>query len=1355
MPAGFIWFRPPHWTLKCNKLMTQGTRDKLRTSLVRLLKGLVIALGGFSLLAYLVAATVSHYPQRIAASLSTLLGIPVQVEHAQVDWHPLFPGLRLQGVAIGSGVDQAEVRTAVVGLDFTRIFKYPASNLAHATLMGVKLHVIREPGNNLHVLGLPLSGDRDAAGTRSALPVQLRLADAEVIWEDRQNKRPPLRIAPVSFEIDETHEHLRLAAFAHSPRGELMLAAELAGDLSGLAWSGRSRMIANRFDVAALLGDYLPEQYRLSNLVLNGDLVITWDGAAPVGVQGRVDMANVRLIGDAAMQFGHLGADIAFLRESDAWRLELTEVLVTRAGRTWPASTLTLQLKNAAPGLTEIRAAADFLRLEDLAAILQVRSPWAELDALLTRYALRGDVHNGQIELIRGADRSEWRAAASFSEVSTAAAGKIPGLTKLSGSLRARSGHVQIELDSRSLAVDFGDLFRSPLGFDRAAGRLDWLQVSEAAWELSSDDLRLSNAELTTRTRLRISAAQNEPLFVDLRSDFSSPDVSIAGRYYPTRIMRPALVQWLDRGIVSGSIPRGGLVIHGPIADFPFADTHNGHFEVLFDVDDLQLDFRNEWPPLTDMSAEIRFHALSLDIAASEARIYDSRVEGAHGRFERLYPATPLVIQGKVAGPLGDELRLLRESPLRTRFSAFTQAVRPSGQARLTLDLAIPMHPTDSYTVNGALQFLGAGLDLKGWDLPLTDIRGRLSFDRNSLRGQGIRARGLDTDLDIAVEPTRHGTRIAAHGRLEVPVISALVPQLPLHDARGASRFDIGVTIPNPGQAADIPVWLDVHSDLRGIEIAAPPPLGKDRAAARTLDVRIPLSGRRHDLRLSYAGLLSAVVAQDFSRGGIQLGPDQAELPDRPVFSVRGQIAELELEKWSEYSKQMASKGGAATLPELDAVVAIGQVRFGELRIPEVELKISHSGKELRGAVSSAPIQGRFTAPYPGFDPLTLDLDYLKVQFDDDHVQSAQSAEPHRADPRDWPSFRVSCKTLVVNDADLGALTLRTTPENNGLTISQLALSGAALNADTTGAWRHSSAGVTTRLTGTLATPNLGQLLQQLGFARQLDDNGAKAEFDLQWPGDPGEITRREFTGHLDLELDRGRFLDIDPGVGRVVGLLNFNALQRRLRLDFSDLFKKGLSFDRITGTFTLDQGQAYTNDLAIEGPSGTIKLAGRTGLTTRDVDHLVTVTPKLDATLPVAGAIAGGPVAGIAVLVAQQLMSEKVDELNRFQYSVRGPWADATVKLENSGSIAKLFRSHDQDPDQTSPTNSGAAASATDDAVGDVRDAEDPDLKQLPPTDGEKPDNEIQNSTNPIQRIFENLGSEGTGLEVLEDVAQ
>jgi uncharacterized protein YhdP len=121
--------------------------------------------------------------------------------------------------------------------------------------------------------------------------------------------------------------------------------------------------------------------------------------------------------------------------------------------------------------------------------------------------------------------------------------------------------------------------------------------------------------------------------------------------------------------------------------------------------------------------------------------------------------------------------------------------------------------------------------------------------------------------------------------------------------------------------------------------------------------------------------------------------------------------------------------------------------------------------------------------------------------------------------------------------------------------------------------------------------------------------------------------------------------------------------LPRRLSLDFSDIFQKGFSFDRIEGDFILKDGNATTQNLVMDGPAARIEAQGRIGLGARDYDQIVTVNPNVTSSLPVAGAVVGGLGVGAAMLLAQQILEPEIDKATRVKYRVSGPWDNPEVK--------------------------------------------------------------------------------------------
>jgi uncharacterized protein YhdP len=149
----------------------------------------------------------------------------------------------------------------------------------------------------------------------------------------------------------------------------------------------------------------------------------------------------------------------------------------------------------------------------------------------------------------------------------------------------------------------------------------------------------------------------------------------------------------------------------------------------------------------------------------------------------------------------------------------------------------------------------------------------------------------------------------------------------------------------------------------------------------------------------------------------------------------------------------------------------------------------------------------------------------------------------------------------------------------------------------------------------------------------------------------------------LRLVLEDGRLRDVEPGAGRMLGLLSVAQLPRRLSLDFRDVTDQGLAFDSVKGDFELRAGNAFTQNLVLKGPAVDIGIVGRTGLATEDYDQTMVVSGNTSGPLAVAGALAAGPVVAAGVLVLSQLFKDQLQGLARVYYHVTGPWSAPVVE--------------------------------------------------------------------------------------------
>jgi uncharacterized protein YhdP len=197
---------------------------------------------------------------------------------------------------------------------------------------------------------------------------------------------------------------------------------------------------------------------------------------------------------------------------------------------------------------------------------------------------------------------------------------------------------------------------------------------------------------------------------------------------------------------------------------------------------------------------------------------------------------------------------------------------------------------------------------------------------------------------------------------------------------------------------------------------------------------------------------------------------------------------------------------------------------------------------------------------------------------------------------------------------------------------------------------------------------DLGGMLKALGFSGLIEGGQTQAELQATWPGAPSAFELQRVDGRLSATVGKGRVLEVNPGAGRLFGLLSLTEIPRRLALDFSDFFKSGLAFNEITGSFTLDGGNAFTEDLRIDSPAAEILVRGRTGLKLKDYDQTMEVLPRAGSMLPAIGAIAAGPAGAALGAVAQAVLQQPIKQMARTLYRVQGSWAEPDIDVIDRG---------------------------------------------------------------------------------------
>ena len=201
-----------------------------------------------------------------------------------------------------------------------------------------------------------------------------------------------------------------------------------------------------------------------------------------------------------------------------------------------------------------------------------------------------------------------------------------------------------------------------------------------------------------------------------------------------------------------------------------------------------------------------------------------------------------------------------------------------------------------------------------------------------------------------------------------------------------------------------------------------------------------------------------------------------------------------------------------------------------------------------------------------------------------------------------------------------------------------------------------------------LEVDDAGALLARLGMPGVVRGGQGLLAGQIGWLGAPLALHPPSLEGELELGLERGQFLQADPGLAKLLGVLSLQALPRRLTLDFRDIFSEGFAFDSVRGTARIAQGVISSDRLEMKGVNAAVWLAGSADLAHETQDMRALVIPELNAGGASLLASFAHPMIGLGGLIAQYLIGKPLQEAATQQFHITGSWADPKVeKIERT----------------------------------------------------------------------------------------
>ncbi len=820
---------------------------------------------------------------------------------------------------------------------------------------------------------------------------------------------------------------------------------------------------------------------------------------------------------------------------------------------------------------------------------------------------------------------------------------------------------------------------------------------------------------------------------LDLDVQFEHARMSAIHKYLP-RTIDGDVRHWLGQALLAGEVRPGTLEVHGPLAAFPYdgQDADAGRFSVEGKIVDATLDYLPEWhkeghsaawPRIESLNGRFAIDRTALTILADTgiARLPGHSASVDVGpvvaHIDDMAQDALLVLDGQTRGDVPGYLALLNGSALDGLTDGVFRPMRGSGSVHMPLVLNIPLARASQMALRGEVNFDRAdvGLDPK---LPqVRQVNGKVIFTRDQVRAVDLKGQWLGGPVAASGVVGAGDRRLTLTGRADM---KALREWDEGHSAM-LKRFDgeLGyrATI---AQVAGGGVNVDVSSDLLGLAMDLPAPLGKPARTAMPLRA----TWRTHGSQ-ARTGALEVVLNQS-NRLRIEQGARRdvnapqiaraAVAIDRPlVLPTAGLRVDVRLDRtdslpWrdllgdldpepsgeSQASARTCAGSGSITAgspcstsstramigPQRDLHLQVGHLVIGRFVLDDLELRARKDslsegkGLDWTATLASRQAQGRVGwrgVGHADAGKVVAHLSHLSLEPSDAPEAEREMAAREVADRAvedisSIPAIDLSVDALTVYERPLGTLMLSGTNLNNGAQwrLDTMRLTNPDADMDMNGMWtaRGEDRGLAAVIR--LDVRDLGHLLGRLGHPDMVRAGEGTIDARITWRNSPWTHRFKDIDGDLDVDLRKGRLPQVQSNTVKVLELFSLQSLPRiaTLKADPTGLAKGGFPFDEIKSHLRLDKGILRVDDYAIDGPVARVKLVGESDVGERTWDMRAEVLPKLDASgaALVVGLVAN-PVLGAGALLAQWLLRVPLEAALIQRYRLSGPWEDSTIE--------------------------------------------------------------------------------------------
>ena len=1270
--------------------------------------------------------------ENIEEILSAQLGLPVTIESLEGDWLWFSPIVNANNIFLGDTKNALYAKRLEAELDVSASLFYRSLVFKRITLEGVTLSVIQDE-NLAWQIGQFNINKPENSKDNDAKPVWLELLTQQGELHLLNWHVDVQMFDEASKKLELIDLRLRNKGLQHWLDGEVRLGGkkgailktqlEVEGDLWEFSESdgrGYVELEPREWKSWIPLKD---KNLRLEQLKAGGKLWIEIEQGLLHTLDGYIDIPQYSMTKEGRENTQPLSLEngriiVAGRRDKMDWHL-------------W-FNTEGHWLSDLAPSLPKGRLSylSDFtgswqlelqdLQLETTASLIENFEflPQVYTDFIVNLQP-QGTVKNLHINLIPDRDWL-WGVNLHLADTSITGWRGIPTLAKLNAQVELNADKGKVILTHNDTLLHFPELYPEGWALDDLSSQIFW-QIEEDYLRLASPTIKAKYPQQNKMIAGQIAGGFS--LYIPLKDSLVEPQLNLllgfknlgieAQQQFMPPAALPDLSAWLTNNIHSGDIHEGSFIYSGYSGDD--APKQSLTLQLYMDIENGRLNYLKDWPQVSDIKAKLMVDSPTTNIWLHSAKTLGGDLLTNSGRIRIRTDKNQIpwmTVRGEIKGSAQEGLEYLQTTPLRESLGSAFDHWRANGKQHTKLYARIPLAQPDGKTeaelpagkrlkpkIRLTSKLDAVDLKIKDLKLNLNAISGALEFDSETgisaekliattFGGEvisRIRSKSIAGEFDI---------NISAKGKGTADKIKQWQPLFLLEPMSGELNYTLDVDLKPLSRGG---TRLTLNSDLVGITVDTPAPFGKTAKQIMPFEFSI---NKAHDMRLTfnYGKWANGVMALEnggVKRGQVYLGTTPAYLPSDVGLRINGNIpVEVDAKAWWElWQKINPNNRASETNKESERAVAdnntddkppalthidisIAQVNAWQQMMGPSYVKGEYKWGQWQFDLTSNLVKGNIIMP-DGSEPMTLALDYIHMPVSDElPTETAKFGSKDiedslkDVDPGLIPEMNLNVEEIFLGTSNYGRwnVMVKQHPSHTQIHVKDSLTKALQVQGDIN--WSKDDSGHKTHLElMRISSKNLGDTQRAFRKAAAIESKDARFDIDMKWQGSPARFNYASLNGLAKISIKEGVLVSDNTGGLKAFGVLNFNSIRRRLKLDFSDLYKSGVVFDNLKGRMSFENGIAtFVDPLVIDSPSAKFQSSGSVDFNTETINQKMIVTFPITSSLPVVAVLAGlaPPIAG-AIYVTEKLIGEELEKFTSASYTITGTLEDPKLKIDQA----------------------------------------------------------------------------------------